>query len=224
MSLRRLIAAGVVVGMLATTATGCSANTPERNQGNRNGQRVSDAVNRRPDSYTGRTTRGLFGGRTMRNQTRNASDMETRARGIDDDFGYRTARAPARSTFGRPQARIGNTFRYGSHPNRARRLDGNRYASNRYEMNRTDRGTSGMNRAGRRSEMYGANRNNASVNGVNRNSGTSVSGLNRAARTGNDASGVALANPETVPVFFNKKQEPAPQQTAPTPESTPSVQ
>ncbi|MCL1844908.1 MAG: hypothetical protein FWF77_03290 [Defluviitaleaceae bacterium] len=203
MSLRRLVAAGVVVGMLATAATGCSANTPERNQGNRNGQRVADAVNRRPDSYTGRTNRGLFGGRTI---NRTARNTETRARGMADDFGSRTLRTANRSTLGRPQARIGNTFRYGPNRNHSRRLDGNRY-----EMNRTDRGVSGtsgmtgMNRAARR----------ASSNGVN-----------RAERRANSTTGVALANTDTVPVFFNKKQEAPQQETAPTPEvaPVPSVQ
>lgn len=138
MSLKRLIAAGLVVGMLTAGATGCSANTPERNQGNRNGQRVADAVNRRPDSYTGRTSRGLFGLRGDRAGREIGATMRETA----DDFAENYRQTPARrSTFGRPQSRVGNTFRYGAQTNRARGLDG-------YQMNRTENGIS--NRAARR--------------------------------------------------------------------------
>jgi len=133
MSLKRMIAVGLVAGMLAVT--GCSGNIPSRNQGNRNGQRVADAVNRRPDSYTGRT-RGLFG----------------RTSGVNSRY----TRTPNRSnTFGRPQNRIGHTFRYGNDYNSYPRTLNEDIGSGtaRYEMNRTERGVSntGTNRAARRS-------------------------------------------------------------------------
>ncbi|MCL2356579.1 MAG: hypothetical protein FWC70_05385 [Defluviitaleaceae bacterium] len=152
MSLKRLMAAGMVAVMLTAGATGCSANTPERNQGNRNGQRVSDAVNHRPDSYTGRTNRGLFGLRGNVNRAAREVDGTVRETAADFRENYRSAR---RSTFGRPQARIGNTFRRGADRNMARRVE------NTYEMNRTERGMSGMNRAARRAGVTGVTTANA---------------------------------------------------------------
>jgi len=64
---RRIIVTGMVAGMIAVT--GCSSNVPETNQGNRNGQRVVDAVNRRTDSY-GLTRARNTGERTVRGFTR----------------------------------------------------------------------------------------------------------------------------------------------------------
>lgn len=167
MSLKRILAVTAVTGMLAVT--GCSSNLPERNQGNRNGQRVADAVNNRPDSYTGRTTRGGIFGRTTRGIGRTARE-------VTDNISGRYTRTPNRAnTFARPHARIGST--------------------NRYEMNRTDRGIprSGVNRATRRAERRNIN-------------------------------GIGVANEQTVPVFFNKKAEPqqqvpeAPQNVTPAPQ------
>ena len=187
MNFKRIIAVTAVAGMLAVT--GCSANTPDRNQGNRNGQRVTDAVNRRPDSYTGeRTSRGLFGrttrgvNRATRNTTRNA---ERTGRAIGDTLGNRYTRTPNRSnTFGRPQGRIGTTFRRGNTRQQARYLDQSVTANetrrntgihntpaienNTLTMNRTDRGIS------RGSVNRGVTR------GVTRSSGTQ----NRAGNTG----------------------------------------
>lgn len=51
MNFRQIAVTGLVAGMVAIT--GCSSNLPDNNQGNRNGQRVADAVNRRPDTYRG---------------------------------------------------------------------------------------------------------------------------------------------------------------------------
>ena len=67
---RRILVTGLVAGMVAVT--GCSSNLPETNQGNRNGQRVVDAVNRRTDSYALNRTRAdgvrtTRAGRTARN-------------------------------------------------------------------------------------------------------------------------------------------------------------
>jgi len=52
---RRIVVTGLVAGMVAFT--GCSSNLPETNQGNRNGQRVVDAVNHRADTYNANRTR-----------------------------------------------------------------------------------------------------------------------------------------------------------------------
>jgi len=60
---RRILVTGMVAGMIAVT--GCSSNVPETNQGNRNGQRVVDAVNRRTDS-NGLTRARNTGERTVR--------------------------------------------------------------------------------------------------------------------------------------------------------------
>lgn len=141
MNFKRIITLGLVAGMIAVSGTGCSSNTIDRNQGNRNGQRVADAVNHRPDSYNGdngyngRTSRGLFG-RTTRGLGRAARNVETTARDVTDGITSRYTRTPNRSTFARPHARIGGDFRY--------------------EMNHTERGIprSGMNRAARRARTY----------------------------------------------------------------------
>ncbi|MCL1844228.1 MAG: hypothetical protein FWF79_10490 [Defluviitaleaceae bacterium] len=123
MNWRRIIAVGTVAGMLVVT--GCSSNMPETNQGNRNGQRVADSVNRRGDSYrnynaydanhSGRTTRGMFG-RTTRGARRDAS-RETNREMTGETTNRATrryTRTPNRSSsFGRPQNRIGTTVRRG---------------------------------------------------------------------------------------------------------------
>jgi len=103
MNWRRIIATGTVAGMIAVT--GCSTNLPETNQGNRNGQRVVDAANRRSDTY-----------RTTRNSAYNRS-ATTRGDGIigravRDVMPNRSVNRS--SNFGRPHARIGNAFRYGN--------------------------------------------------------------------------------------------------------------
>jgi len=81
---RKILVTGMVAGMIAVT--GCSSNVPETNQGNRNGQRVVDAVNRRTDSYgltrarnngPARTTRGFNRG-FRRAATRNNGTAGTR--------------------------------------------------------------------------------------------------------------------------------------------------
>ncbi|MCL2286976.1 MAG: hypothetical protein FWC32_11530 [Firmicutes bacterium] len=104
MNWRRIAVTGIVAGMVAIT--GCSANMPETNQGNRNGQRVTDSVNRRADTYrttAGRTTRGIH--RAANNAASNTA-------------------TPSRSfSLGRPQGRIGNTFRYGGHRGYMQGLD-----------------------------------------------------------------------------------------------------
>jgi len=136
MNYKRLIAVTAVAGMLAVT--GCSANTPARNQGNRNGQRVADAVNRRPDSYANdgivdRTTRGL---------------------NRESGLGGRYTRTPNRAnTFGRPASRAGNTFQRGVNRSTPRAINDNitsNAAIGSHTMNRTERGISAGNRATRR--------------------------------------------------------------------------
>jgi outer membrane protein assembly factor BamE (lipoprotein component of BamABCDE complex) len=122
MNWRKIVAISAVAGMLAVT--GCSSNVPERNQGNRNGQRVVDAVNGRADSYSGeRTTRGIFG-RTTRGVNRAANRGLNRATN-----NYAANRATG--NLGRPQNRIGNDFRHGmTHTNRG--ISGNHtYRANR---------------------------------------------------------------------------------------------
>jgi len=80
---RKILVVGMVAGMVAVT--GCSSSIPETNQGNRNGQRVVDAVNRRTDSYgtrynTGpRTLRGF--NRGFRRAARNDRHIGTRNMG-----------------------------------------------------------------------------------------------------------------------------------------------
>lgn len=227
MSLKRLIAIGAIAGMMA--ATGCSSNVPERNQGNRNGQRVVDAAHHRPDSYTGarnNTTRGLFG-RTTRSASR-ATRSENRA-----------TRPPSRSTFGRPHARLGNTFHQG-----ARRYGMNRMEHNVQETAPTHTGRSvqqaAPNRAAHRTEHRATHNptsnvtNPATSHAPNR---TANHAPNRATRraannnvnrgttrnANNTVTGVAIAptaDQATVPVFFNKKsnqpEQQAPQQQIPT--------
>jgi len=62
---RKILVTGMVAGMIAVT--GCSSSVPEVNQGNRNGQRVVDAVNGRTDSYSfNRARTRNTGERTMR--------------------------------------------------------------------------------------------------------------------------------------------------------------
>jgi hypothetical protein len=159
---------------------------------------VADAVNRRPDSYTGRAAnRGLFG-RTTRGFNRAARGIGDATRDITDGVGNRFTRTNNRTnTFARPHGRIGTTFRNGENRNHARVMDSNNRVGN-YEMNRTERGIprSGVNRATRRAQ--------------NRN-------VNRSAHLRTRTDGVALANnaDETVAVFFNKqKAEPVQPQNA----------
>jgi len=116
---RRIAITGFVAGMIAVT--GCSTNLPETNQGNRNGQRVADAVNRREDTYRttsnrlaetentgilGRTTRGI------RNATHNITNP-TRSTGVRGNS----------LNLGRPEGRVGNTFRYGNNTGTTRGLN-----------------------------------------------------------------------------------------------------
>ncbi|MCL2198171.1 MAG: hypothetical protein FWB80_04530 [Defluviitaleaceae bacterium] len=152
MNFKRIITLGLVAGMIAVSGTGCSSNTVDRNQGNRNGQRVADAVNHRPDSYDGRetTSRGLFG-RTTRGLNRATRNIGNTARNVTDGITNRYTRTPNRAnTFARPHARIGGDYRY--------------------EMNHTERGIprSGLNRATRRANRANINNiNNANnVNGI----------------------------------------------------------
>ena len=114
---RRIAVTGIVAGMIAVT--GCSTNLPETNQGNRNGQRVADAVNRRPDTY--RTTSNRLGetenndgilGRTTRG-IRNAADNVTNTTRNTGNY----------LNLGRPEARVGNTFRYGGGTGTTRNLN-----------------------------------------------------------------------------------------------------
>jgi len=127
---RRILVTGMVAGMIAVT--GCSSNVPETNQGNRNGQRVVDAVNRRTDSYgltrarnTGeRTMRGF--NRGFRRATRNNNTARTRHYNhvahpglIESNNHYRNpgVGSPTRSTHNRNtnhinRGRVGHTFGY----------------------------------------------------------------------------------------------------------------
>gem|GEM_PF-1390859 len=118
MNWKRIAAAGMVAGMVAIT--GCAANLPESNQGNRNGQRVTDAVNRRPDTY--RTTSNRLA-RTENTGAGRASHTEGNmtngvTRGQNNTANRRYTRHPHSSNrylnLGRPGARIGNTFQYGN--------------------------------------------------------------------------------------------------------------
>lgn len=92
MNWRRIVVTGLVAGMV--TVTGCASNLPETNQGNRNGQRVADAVNHRPDSY--RSTN------INENVTRNSSSniAQRATRGIN--------RIANDLSLGRPNGRVGN--------------------------------------------------------------------------------------------------------------------
>jgi hypothetical protein len=171
MNFKRIITLGLVAGMLAVSGTACSSNTVDRNQGNRNGQRVADAVNHRPDSYNGRentrgTTRGLFG-RTTRGLNRATRNIGTTAREVTDGISSRYTRTPNRAnTFARPPARIGGNYRY--------------------EMNHTERGIprSGINRAARRA-------NRANINNVNNVNGIGIA---------NDATVPVFFNKKAAPV------------------------
>jgi len=139
MNWRRIAVAGLITGMVAIT--GCSSNLPETNQGNRNGQRVADSINRREDTYrttshrlrstenTGRT--GHYGNRVTRGihraannitgTTRNASNITKNTHGR-----YNHTYGRNRSlSLGRPQGRIGNTFSYNNHRGYANGLNTN---------------------------------------------------------------------------------------------------
>ncbi|MCL1884978.1 MAG: hypothetical protein FWF81_14625 [Defluviitaleaceae bacterium] len=211
MSLRRLIAAGLVVSMLAVT--GCSSNIPERNQGNRNGQRVADAVNRRPDSYTGRTTRG-----THRGINRMTRGIGNTAREITDGVTNRYSRTPNRSSnLGRPAGRMGSTFRRGHTRNHAANLQTNN--ANRYEMNRVDRSnntTHNVNRQTRRANYRNTHRN--TTNNTVNNRGIAL------ANTNNEAVAVSSFGNENF-VFFNKTKtdNPAPEQNTAPEQQAPST-
>ena len=115
---RRILVTGMVAGMIAFT--GCSSNLPETNQGNRNGQRVVDAVNRRTDTYN--TTRSS----AARRATRPTRSARNHSRGLRTNTTtrhntrYNTSRSavdgvtrnvvPNRSVHNR--GRVGNTFGY----------------------------------------------------------------------------------------------------------------
>ena len=129
---RRILVTGLVAGMVAVT--GCSSNLPETNQGNRNGQRVVDAVNRRTDTYgatrarnTGaRTVRGY--NRGFRRAARTGRDVGPRYHGTyahpglghsanrhHTGSGTTTRNIPNRSTATHNRGRVGHTFGYGQY-------------------------------------------------------------------------------------------------------------
>ena len=118
---RRILVTGMIAGMVAIT--GCSSNIPETNQGNRNGQRVVDAVNRRTDSYgltrarntNARTTRGF--NRGIRRAARNNGPIGTRHyNNYHRGLGTGTTRnTPNRSAGTHYRGRVGHTFGYGQH-------------------------------------------------------------------------------------------------------------
>ncbi|MCL2404160.1 MAG: hypothetical protein FWC92_01305 [Defluviitaleaceae bacterium] len=124
---RRILVTGMVAGMIAVT--GCSSNLPETNQGNRNGQRVVDAVNRRTDSYgltrthntNERTVRGFNRGfrRATRNdvtaRTRSSNHVARPGAGLTNNHnntGLPTHRTPNRSAGTINRGRVGHTFGY----------------------------------------------------------------------------------------------------------------
>jgi len=134
---RRILVTGMVAGMIVFT--GCSSNLPETNQGNRNGQRVVDAVNRRTDTYetgrnrnigadrSGRTTRGLRGfnrglRRAARNDGVNRHNTGTRGTYRHNRVGTGTntnqradgihRTAPHRNAAAPSRGRVGHTFGY----------------------------------------------------------------------------------------------------------------
>jgi len=135
---RRIVVTGLIAGMVAFT--GCSSNVPDTNQGNRNGQRVVDAVNNRGDSYRttrGRTTetrrtdgvRGHRGINRSARRTVNRNDLRTET-GSRNITGHNrtvtrsagTHRAPNHATrnhatrnhgYNRQHGRVGHTFGYG---------------------------------------------------------------------------------------------------------------
>jgi hypothetical protein len=138
---RRIAVTGLVAGMVAVT--GCSTNLPETNQANRNGQRVVDSVNRRTDTYRGtgierdgvmgRTTRGI---RRAAHNVTNPTNSTTRS----------TTRNTSRNNslnIGRPQGRVGNTFRYGSNRGRTTGLHNSRTGGYNYGTHRGS--TTGLN-------------------------------------------------------------------------------
>ena len=128
MNVKRILVVGAVAGMLAVT--GCSSNLPENNQGNRNGQRVVDSVNRRGDTYNDfnaydrdggdystRVNRGFLrrsnreGGRVTRAMRRETSRLERGTRALGNgatELGRETERTVRRATNNRPE----HTFRY----------------------------------------------------------------------------------------------------------------
>ncbi|MCL2571449.1 MAG: hypothetical protein FWE11_03520 [Defluviitaleaceae bacterium] len=118
---RKIVVTGMVAGMIAFT--GCSSNVPETNQGNRNGQRVVDAVNNRAGNYnagrTRNTTRRADGTRVTRGFNRGVNRGAHHGRhGVNHNVGTSThaTRTPHRSTTNRvanPQrGRVGHTFGY----------------------------------------------------------------------------------------------------------------
>jgi len=139
MKVKQLLATGLIVGMVAIT--GCAHNLPETNQGNRNGQRVADAVNHRPDSYTttshrlpqtenkdmvtrgttNRATRQGFSRAEGSAKTQNARRNTTEHRTILPTTNPTRRVNPPTTTapvtpnrslnLGRPQGRIGSDFR-----------------------------------------------------------------------------------------------------------------
>jgi len=139
MNVKRILVVGAVAGMLAVT--GCSSNLPENNQGNRNGQRVVDSVNRRGDTYNDfnaydrnggddstRTNRGFLrrsnrdGGRVTRAMRREANRLERGA----TEVGRETTRATRRATNIRPE----HTFRYNQNAGTTTRGLNNNTATN----------------------------------------------------------------------------------------------
>ena len=125
MNWRSIAITGLVAGMVAVT--GCSTNLPETNQGNRNGQRVADAVNRREDTYRttsnrlAHTENNDYMGRHIKNKDANRSVTSTVRNAADKavNTANRFATAPSRNlNLGRPEGRIGNAFRYGGETGR----------------------------------------------------------------------------------------------------------
>jgi len=130
MNWRRIAVTGLVAGMV--TITGCATNLPETNQGNRNGQRVADAVNHRADTY--RTTNHRLGVTENGGTYRTNGIAERTTRGIN--------RVANDLNLGRPHGRVGNTFRYGHHNGEAHTINNNvtrpattNRAQRRYGMN-----------------------------------------------------------------------------------------
>ncbi|MCL2048712.1 MAG: hypothetical protein FWG87_08290 [Defluviitaleaceae bacterium] len=154
MSLKRIIAAGMVAGMMAVT--GCASNVPSRNQGNRNGQRVTDAVHRRNDSYTG-TSRG-FG-----NRTRGMWNTADRGTG----------------TLWRPQNRIGTTFQYGNDVGQRGLIDNSGYETSRTEIAPRTGNRATRRAASRTTRGTARGTTNHAANRVNRGTTTRSNSVNR---------------------------------------------
>ncbi|MCL2841566.1 MAG: hypothetical protein FWE05_12440 [Defluviitaleaceae bacterium] len=120
MNWRRIIVVGVVGGMIAVT--GCSSNMPERNQGNRNGQRVADAVHHRTDSYD---RPGVWRADNNGTVTRHRANNRHRGyhRGMEHNSVTRGVNRVTRGITNTARevtdGVVGNTFRYGSHRNAA---------------------------------------------------------------------------------------------------------